>query len=393
METKQSISNVSSGLLWFGAAISIAEIIMGTYIAPLGFAKGSVAIVLGHVIGIFLLYLCGLIGAESKLASIQSSRISFGKYGSYIFSVLNILQLIGWTAIMIISCSKALGAVGGGLNEATWCLITGALIIVWILVGMKNLGKLNSIAVGALFVLTLVLSFLIFKSASAGAVEGTMTFGRALEISIAMPLSWLPLISDYTRFAKKSKQAAIVSSVAYFIGSTWMYLIGLGAAIYAGTSDITQILAAAGLGIAALIIVVMATVTTTFLDVYSAAVSFTNIRKKTNEKLAAIVVCVLGTLIAIFTPIEAYQDFLLLIGSVFAPMITILITDYFIFKKRDISGMINITNIVLWVVGFMLYRWFLSIDTLLGSTVPVMIIISILCILVHYASKKFTQQK
>jgi purine-cytosine permease-like protein len=125
-----------------------------------------------------------------------------------------------------------------------------------------------------------------------------------------MPLSWLPLISDYTRYARSSKGGFWGSAGGYFIGSSWMYIIGLGAAIFAGNSDPSAILLAANLGIAALGIVVLSTVTTTFLDAYSAGVSFLNINPGLNEKMTAIIMAALGTIIAIVMPIEQYENFL-----------------------------------------------------------------------------------
>lgn len=385
--SNEKTSALSGGLLWFGAAVSIAEILTGALIAPLGFTQGIVAIISGHVIGCTLLYFAGLIGANSGMYAMESSRISFGRQGSYIFSVLNILQLIGWTAVMIIGAAKAMStlskSVMGFENTLFWCAFVGGLIIIWISVGMKNLGKVNIFAVGGLFVLTILLSTVVFKSSSVSTHTGFISFGMAVELSVAMPLSWLPLISDYTRNAKKPKLTTLVSSLSYFVGSSWMYIIGLGAAIYAGNSDIAQILMSAGLSVAAMIIVIMSTVTTTFLDVYSAGASFTNISKRVSEKWAAIIVCIIGILIAMFTPIEQYQNFLYLIGSAFAPMTAILLTDYFILKRTEVKQTLNITNIILWIIGFFIYRVFLSIDTAVGSTVPVMVIISLLCILMN----------
>jgi putative hydroxymethylpyrimidine transporter CytX len=395
MSTEKT-SVLNSGLLWFGAAVSIAEILTGTLIAPLGFTKGTIAIIFGHIIGCALLYFAGLIGANTGMYAIESSRISFGKQGSYIFSVLNILQLIGWTAVMIIGAAKAMSAISksvmGFESNILWSAVVGILIILWVVVGMKNLGKVNIIAVGGLFILTVLLSTVVFKSTSGAAITDSMSFGMAVELSVAMPLSWLPLISDYTRNAKKPRLTTFVSSASYFIGSSWMYIIGLGAAIYAGNSDIAQILMSAGLSFAAMIIVIMSTVTTTFLDVFSAGASFTNMSKKLSEKWAAIIVCIIGIVIAMFTPIEQYQNFLYLIGSAFAPMTAILLTDYFILGKKEVKQSLNIFNIILWVAGFFIYRRFLSIDTPVGSTVPVMIIVSLLSILI-YGGRKLCLKK
>lgn len=393
--SEKKTSLLSNGLLWFGAAISIAEILTGTYYAPLGFKNGVLAILLGHVIGCTLLYLAGLIGAKSGLSSMASVRISFGKKGSYIFSIFNILQLIGWTAVMIIGAAKALRVVSHSVhgfdNQWIWCLVIGALVIVWILIGLKNLDKLNIFAVGGLLILSIVLSRVIFKSSIVSSGSELSSFGMLVELSVAMSLSWLPLISDYTRHAGTPKTATLISVLAYFFGSSWMFIMGLGATLYLGTSDIAQILLSAGPGIVAMLILLFSTVTTTFLDVYSAGVSFFNMSEKISEKWVAIIVCIIGTLIAMFTPIEQYQNFLYLIGSVFAPMVAILFTDYYILKKKEMNESINIINIAIWIVGFILYRMLMNLNTVMGSTLPVMIMIVLLCIIIN-GGKKYVRK-
>ncbi|MDR5587775.1 MULTISPECIES: putative hydroxymethylpyrimidine transporter CytX [Clostridium] len=390
MNKKKTLLN--NGLLWFGASVSIAEILTGGLIAPLGLKKGILAILLGHLIGCTLLYFAGLIGTNSGLSSMESSRISFGKHGSYIFSSLNILQLVGWTAIMIIGAANVLNAVSNSLfgfeNKALWCILIGILIIIWILIGFENLGNLNVIAVGGLFILTLILGIVIFKGTSIELYDNSLSFGMAVELSVAMPLSWLPLIADYTRNTKDSKLITPISVLSYFFGSVWMYIIGLGGSLYAGTSDIAQILMQAGLGIIAMIIVLMSTVTTTFLDVYSAGVSCTNISEKISTKHISVIVCIIGILIAMFTPIEQFENFLYLIGSVFAPMIAIVITDYFILKNRELNSKLNVLNLIIWIIGFIIYRMFMQINIVVGNTLPVMIIISFICIVVNILKEK-----
>ena len=378
---------LGGSLLWLGAAISIAEILTGALIAPLGFGTGLIAILAGHLIGGILLYFVGLMGAKSRKGAMESTSLSFGKYGSIFFSVLNILQLVGWTAVMIISSAKALGAAVGFSGDWVWCIVIGALIVLWVLAWLRNSGILNHIAVGALLVLCIILGIIVFKTGTYTPLSETMSFGLALELSIAMPISWLPLISDYTKHADKPVKFTLVSSLSYFAGSSFMYLIGLGAALFAGTSDIVQILSVSGLGVAAMVIVVLSTVTTTFLDVFSAGESIALIYHKVNKKLAGVLICVVGTIIAIFTPIEEYQNFLYLIGSVFVPMAAIMTADYFINKNTDFKGKLNMINAVLWVIGFIIYRVFLNIDTVFGSTIPVVIIIMLICVITNAVRK------
>ena len=90
---EKKMSTVGASLLWFGAAVSIAEIITGALLAPLGLARGTVAILLGHLIGCLLFYFVGRIGAESGRGAMESTTITFGRRGSVFFSVLNVLQL------------------------------------------------------------------------------------------------------------------------------------------------------------------------------------------------------------------------------------------------------------------------------------------------------------
>lgn len=378
MEEKKT-STAFSGLLWFGAAVSIAEILSGTLLAPLGFAKGVAAILLGHAIGCALLFLAGLIGGKTQKSAMETVKLSFGQKGSLLFSCLNVLQLVGWTAIMIYSGAAAANAVVSVGTGWVWAVVIGLLILIWLLVGVKHLGKLNVIIMAALFGLTVLLSVVVFRPGGGAAFGGVISFGAAVELSVAMPLSWLPLISDYTRTAKKPRAAAGVGAVAYFFTSSWMYTIGMAAALFTGKSEIAEIMLQAGLGTAGLLIILLSTVTTTFLDSYSAGVSAQSISAKLKEKPVAILVCVVGTLLAIATPIAQFESFLYFIGSVFAPMVAIQIVDYFILKKDSSASKFNWGNLALWLVGFVLYRVFLYLDTPIGNTVPVMLVTGLLC--------------
>lgn len=388
-ETKTSV--FSNGLIWFGAAVSIAEILTGTLFAPLGFEKGIAAIIIGHIIGCILLYFAGLIGAKTERSSMETVKISFGQKGSLLFSSLNVLQLVGWTAVMIVSGASAANAIVNIGGIWVWSIVTGALIILWCLIGIKNLKIVNIIAMGGLFILTIILSSVIFGGDMTALASDGLSFGNAIELSIAMPLSWLPLISDYTRNAKKKKVTAFTCAAVYFFASCWMYIIGMGAAILTGESDIAKIMMSAGLGLMGIMIIIFSTVTTTFLDVYSAGVSSVSISKKINEKWAAIIISIIGTLLAIFAPISKFEGFLYLISSVFAPMIAIQITDVFILKKDHTPEKVNMSNMILWAVGFAIYRIFMGIDTPIGNTIPVMIIISLLSVLINRFKKGETQ--
>ena len=376
-------STFQNSLIWFGAGVSLAEILTGTSFAPLGMAKGFAAILLGHIIPCALFLLAGLIGGRTGRSAMETVKMSFGHTGGLLFAFLNVLQLVGWTAIMIYDGALAIGGIFDA-GHWIWCLVIGGLIIVWILVGITNLGLINKISMAALFILTLVLCKVIFFSgASAGGDLGeAMSFGAAVELAVAMPLSWLPLISDYTREAEKPFQATLASTLTYGVVSCWMYVIGMGAAIYTGEYDIAQIMVKAGLGIAALVILVLSTVTTTFLDAWSAGISAESLSSKLNGKWTAVVVSVVGIAGAILFPMDDITGFLYLIGSVFAPMIAVQIADHFLLRRDSFGVSFDVRNLIIWLVGFILYRLLMNVDIVVGYTLVDMVITVALCLIV-----------
>ena len=303
-----------------------------------------------------------MIGAKERKSAMETVKMSFGEKGSLLFAVLNVLQLVGWTAIMIYDGALAADGVLH-IGNWVWALVIGVLIIVWIFIGLTNLGRLNTVAMTA------------------------MTFGAAVELAVAMPRSWLPLISDYTREAEKPFAATLASVLVYSLVSIFMYMIGMGAAIFTGEYDIAQIMLKTGFGVVGLLIIVFSTVTTTFLDAYSAGVSSVSISSKIQEKWAAIVVTVIGTAAAIVYPMDNITNFLYLIGSVFAPMIAVQIADYFILKKADAEkSAFQWRNLVVWLAGFIIYRILMQVDTPVGNTLPDMVITVILCLIVEKAA-------
>lgn len=376
--------------LWAGAAISIAEVMTGSLIAPLGIKKGIIMILLGHLVGCLLLAATGLIGFREKKPSLVSSRISLGRYGSYLISIFNIVQLIGWTAIMLIQCTKSVQTITGSVfGEYTFAIlagITGLIVLIWALYADKGISLINNIAVVLLFILCLVMLGAIFRGGQAKFVSSNMSAGAALEFSIVMPLSWVPLISDYTMAAKSQKGSFWGSFLGYFLGSSFMYIIGLVSSAYAGTSDPISVLNRLHMGYPAILIVILATVTTTFMDVYSAVMSTLNLTDKLSKKKLIIVFSILGIMLALIFPMEQYENFLYMISSLFAPVFSVIIIDYFIYKADRSGGVINIAGIASALLGTAAYYIVGKYNLPIGSTIPSVIITGVIYIILRRIS-------
>ncbi len=395
----RNLSGADYFLLWGGVAISLAEIWAGGFLAPMGLWMGFCAILLGHIIGNTFMSLGGIIGSEYGIMSMIAVRPSFGIRGSSLAAILNIIQLIGWHAIMLIIGGRAgamLGESVGGIFASSqfWIVIIGIGTLFWALSTGNSVWKiLQTIAVIALLVIIILMTWVSFKDLrletwGMGMKNSNMPFMIGLDLVIAMPISWLPIVADYSRFSRKTAPAFWNTWWGYFIISSWMYLLGLAATIMTGNPDpgvlILEMMGKIGLAIPALIMVVFSTITSDFPDVYSAACSMMNISSKIKAKTFMWIVGILSILVALVFPAEEYENFLLFIGAMFVPLFGVVLCDYFFLRRRRLNieeiyktggeywyfKGFNITAIFSWAAGFGVFELITVKGYPIGGSLP-----------------------
>ena len=378
----------SNGVIWFGVAISVSEIEAGIEIGAAA-ARDSLwlPLILGHLLGGILLFFVGLVGARVRLNAMQTTTSTFGKYGSKFFAALNTFQLLAWVAVLNAQGATALAGLNLPVSFPVTCVILAVLIAIWVFVGLKRSANVTTVVMAALAILLAVLSVKLFSldqaspTAIAGAAAGTaalLSFWNIFEISIAMPISWLPVISDYTKDVEKPVKATAVSAAAYTLASLWMYILGIEISGIGVNNNIAQAILLAGLGIPGIIIVVLSTVTTNFLAANSAGESSKAIYGKINPKIAGVVVSLLSAALAISGIMEHYISFLYLIASVFAPMAAVLLVSFYFAKERSASLGFWLWNIFAWLAGFVVYQVAERLDSVfLGPTLLAVIVSAI----------------
>lgn len=385
------IRNTTLFLIWAGAAISIAEVYTGSLIAPLGLAKGLTSIIIGHIIGTLFFAIGGLMSYRVKLPAIKSTGVIVGDNGAILLGLLNVLQLIGWTAVMIIQSAKALnGAIGISLNISI--LVVGVSILFWTLFFENGSYWINNIAVLLLFILTISVVFMLHGGREV-VPSGNISFTNAIELAIAMPISWLPLVGDYTVNSESDKSSFIATFLGYFIASCFMYFIGLYVSIKTGGKDIITYFASIKIGIVPLLIILLSTVTTTFMDVYSAALStIAVIKDRFNKRNLLIFFSLIGLFAAYLFPIDNYQNFLYAIGSIFIPAYTVVFEGYFLLSENN-KSLLNIPAVVSFLIGTAVYnyltyfgsyltKWFLT------PTISTIIVTSLIYPLARFLLRK-----
>jgi putative hydroxymethylpyrimidine transporter CytX len=312
-------------------------------------------------------------------------RPSFGIRGSYFAAALNVIQLIGWTAVMLIICGAAADAISksyGFSNPTLWIVVSGVITTLWAVAGHRFWKWLQRVSVIALLILCLAMIYVVFQQYGRGMFaqiprKSDFSFMVGMDLVIAMPISWLPLVSDYSRFATNSKSSFWGTWIGYFIVSSWMYLLGLMASLATQSPDpsgvVMNLMLKFGWAIPALVIVLFSTFTTTFLDIYSTAISGLNIVPKLGERKGIILGGILGTGVAmVFPALLHYEHFLLFIGAMFCPLFGIVLADYFLLKKGliEVEDLyreegrywfwkgVNPIAILAWAIGFAIYLGF-----------------------------------
>ena len=397
------ISPFAMAALWFGAAVSMAEILTGGLLVAMDPQYAWLAIGLGHGLGALVFFGAARLSWTRDRGAIAVCADSFGRPGTALFGSLNVLQLLGWTTVMIIagadSMNRIITALGGPPVDWLWKLVLGAVLVAWVVGGLRHDSLINKLAAVFLLGLTAVTAIYLFggltgvggAAAAGNPIPAAMPFGAGLELVVIMPLSWLPLVGDYTRPSRARGRACLVAALAYAAGSSWMYLVGYGSAIHTGSADpTTGLLANAGIigGVAGLVVIVLSTVTTAFLDVLSAGVSAKTVLPSLKEAPTALVVAGLGTGLAIVVPMDHYQDFLYLIGSVFAPLYAVLLASRLTrrIQKTMRSVVRSAIALLSWAAGLVLYYLLLNNllfpnGTPLGISIPVMAAVAVLHIL------------
>ena len=378
----------SNGVIWFGVAISVSEIEAGIQLASSSPTQSIwLPLILGHIIGGILLFFVGLIGARVRLNAMETIRSTFGNYGSKFFSALNVMQLIAWVAVLNAQGASAMMGLNLPISFPLTCIILSAIIAVWVYVGLRRSSKITTLMMIVLTVLLVILSVKLLGihisnalpiKALASGNSTALSFWNIFEISIAMPISWLPVISDYTKDVENPVNGTLVSAAAYTIASLWMYFLGIEI-VGIGTTSIAQSILLAGLGAQGVIILVLSTVTSNFVAANSAGESSKAIYNRINPRIAGVVVSFISAVLAISGIMDHYIGFLYFIASVFAPMAAVLLVSFYLSKEETGNAKTWYWNIFAWFAGFIVYQWTVGMDSIfLGPTLLAVIISAIL---------------
>lgn len=410
--TERRLGFADTFVLWADLGVSFLVMVVGMFLVPgLSLGQALVAIVVGAVIGNFLLALVGTMGADTGVPTMVLLRPVLGPRGSVAPTVLNVLQLLGWATLEVIVMAQAAALLSDRLFGATWYLgwvgffaiLATAMAVVGPILVVKQWMERFAVWVVLLTIVWLTIAVLTTYDVGAWLARpgtGDMSFWLAVDLVAVMPISWVPLVADYNRLARSRTTAFWGTGLGYFVSHVWFYALGALLALSAAVpsdpgapiAPLLTTIAALTAGWVALLVLLVAETDEGFANIYSTAVSIQNIWPRFGQRTLSVAVGGIVFVLAATIPLVQYESFLLLIGSVFVPLLGILTADYFVVRGRRYEvpelyrqhglywyrGGVNWSAVAVWVTGFALYLVIAGLPQLgwvglapwLGATIP-----------------------
>jgi NCS1 family nucleobase:cation symporter-1 len=386
------LSGLDFVVLWGDLGIGLLVLVTGALLVPaLGLPRAVLAIVVGSVIGCLPLALVGRAGAREGVPGMVLLRPALGTRGSYVPTVLNIFQLVGWTAFELWAMALVATRVTGTGGFFVWLAVVAVVCLVLSLGGpvvvvrrwMARFGVWVVVAVAAYLTVRLSLVADLGELWSRPGVGGFPAFWPAVDLVIAMPISWIPLVADYNRFARRGVGSAGGTYAGYLLANVWFYTLGALLILTArapgpsvlGIAD--GIVALAG-GTVLLVALLVGETDEAFADIYSAAVSAQNLVPRLSQRASVVMVTALGVGVAAWISrlpdqgVITYELFLFLVGSIFVPLFGVFLADYHVVHRAPgyraealfdhrgpyrYTGGFHLAAAGAWLLGFSAYHW------------------------------------
>ncbi|MFB4166069.1 cytosine permease [Alteribacillus sp. JSM 102045] len=341
--------------IWIAANFVITTILTGMLFIPdITFQQALFVSFAGSAIGALPLAFMGKIGTRTGLPTMVLTRGAFGQKGAVLPAASNTVVLVGWCWIQAymaaLSLDYAMNYMFGYSNINLFTIITQIIIVFIALFGIRGIEGAQKFISTAMILLSFIIFYRLFNLYQVNDLvqmqiseNPEMTVIIAFDVVIATAFSWMSSVCDYNRNAKSEKGAAVATYSGYIIAS--MIALGLGAAVggfsilqgMEQTYDPTVLLAQHGFGLIAAIIVFFSVLSTNAMALYSANMSLLNILPRTDFWKPLLIlgaVTVAGALLK-EALMANFFDFILMIATLYIPIFSIVLTDFYIIKKGN----------------------------------------------------------
>lgn len=384
-------TGMSHAALWFSLGVGLLVMQVGAYLVPaVGTKDAFIAIVIGSVLGSALLAWTAKVGCETGLSSAGLMHQVYGSTFAKLPVLLNIVQLVGWTTFELVVMRDGTNAIsqqalGLEISHVWTTLLWGCVLVLLMMGSMLTLVRQFVSRVGLPLV---VLSLLWLSWHFVGVLQtkgvdafwarpsnGSMSMLSAIDLVIAMPVSWLPLVADYARHGRSGRSTFGGTWLGYAIANVWCYALGVLVASVSepGTDLVTALLLAQG-GLLALGLILLDELDNAYGDVYSGAVSGHSIKSGWTVRTWGMGIAALCTTLALILPMHSLEPFLLMLSSVFVPLYGVILGRLGLGAATSTNKKLDITSATLWLVGVAVFHGAATWTPQYGSALPSLLV-------------------
>ncbi len=372
---------LDQAVLWGNLGVSLLVLVAGALLVPaLGLGQALAATVLGAVVGNALLGLAAVPAAETGVPAMVLYRAALGVRGSLLPTACNVVQNLGWAVFELFVIGSAAAQVSeklfGFRARPLWVLVFGALTTLLAVAGPLTVVRrwLERFATWAVLASTAYLTWYALARFDLGALAGRagsggLSFWAGVDIAVALPVSWIPLVADYARFGRSARSAFWGTGLGYLVAQVWFYALGILFLLAIGQGDVIAAVVAVPVGVVAMALLAVDEADEAFANVYSTAMSLLNALPRLPGRPLTLALGVLATaLAALVADLSRYESFLFLLGALFVPLFGVLAADYFVRAGRryDVAALYDPAGryrgvrwpaLAAWLAGFLLYNW------------------------------------
>ena len=394
--------------LWLSLGVGLLVMQIGAYLVPaVGPQQAALVIVLGSILGAGMLAWTAKLGCDTGLSSSGLMHATYGSSFAKLPVLLNIVQLVGWTTFELVVMRDGAAAIAKQAGFAAgWIPFAATLALGAILVALMS-GSMATLVrkfIGR-FGLPLVIASLLWltwqflgKANVQGLSAiwnkpgtGGMSTMQALDLVIAMPISWLPLVADFARHGLSGRSALRGTWLGYAVANIWCYGLGVLIAITTPSTDLVAALLLAQGGLIALGLILIDEVDNAYGDVYSGAVAGHSLKPSWSVRNIGIGFAAVCTGLALALPMHALEPFLLMLSSVFIPLYGVILAR--LVGKTNVAALVteravNYSAVLIWFSGVVFYHLMSKMAPAWGAAIPTLVLTFVLAKLMSDSVKK-----
>jgi putative hydroxymethylpyrimidine transporter CytX len=386
--SERVFTGLSHASLWFSLGVGLLVIQIGTYLVPaMGTQDALLAILLGSLLGSGLVAWVAKLGCDTGLSSAGLMHQVYGSGFAKLPIVLNVIQLVGWTSFELVIMREGtlamgeqhMGWSGNYLVMATvfWGSILTLLMASSMLGLVRNFVSRFGLPLVVMSLAWLTWQFLgVLQTQDVSAFwnrpgNNSMGFLSAIDLVIAMPVSWLPLVADYARHGKNSRTAMSATWLGYALANIWCYSLGvLVVSVSSPDINLVSTLLLAQGGLLALGLILIDELDNAYGDVYSASLNSHSLFSRWSIKQWGLLIAVGCTLLAIVLPMHSLEPFLLMLSSVFIPLYGVILGRAGRAPAANASRSIYLLPALIWLIGIAVFHLSGQFTPQWGSALP-----------------------